>query len=316
MNFLVTGGLGFIGSYVCKALLDKGHSVVAFDLLVETNVAETIFTPADMDRIEVVPGDITDPLQVMGAINRYNVDHVVHLASLLIPASNANPNSAVKINCGGLVNILEAARLLGIGRVVWASSVAVFGSPDEYPEEFIPNEAPHRPKSVYGACKSLCENLAFHYFDHFQVDSIGLRFTAVYGPGRIRGASAFATELIEKPALGMASKVPHGDDVIDWQYVKDIADMTVLATEVPTTGTRVFNTRSDIRSVREAADFVRQLFPGVRIQLQPGTFGIAWKLDDRGLKEEIGFEPKYSMEEGIRETAQAARVKAGLEPIS
>ncbi|MBW2148799.1 MAG: SDR family oxidoreductase [Deltaproteobacteria bacterium] len=244
-------------------------------------------------------GDVSDFLQLARTVKEHNVQRIIHLASMLHPASNINPPLAERVNNLGLVNALECVRLLGVKKIVWASSVVVFGPPEMYPEEYIPNDAPHAPSSVYGACKSHCEFLATHYQKAWGIDHIGLRFTIVYGPGRTRGATSFVHKMMIEPALGKPAVVPYGDDVIDWQYVEDIADLVIKCSKGGPTKTHIFNTRFDVRSVCEAGEFVKSIIPDADITYEPGRFGIVWKLDDSPLQSEIGFTPEYSMERGI-----------------
>jgi nucleoside-diphosphate-sugar epimerase len=312
MRYLITGGTGFVGSYVTRRLLREGHDVVAFDFRPAGTSIEQILTPEEIARIRIVDGDVTDLPRLRQACEEARVERLIHLAYLLQVESDANPVLAVKVNCDGTANVLEVAKDLGIPRVVWASSVTVFGPPAAYPQEFVPNDAPHHPVSVYGACKSLCEYLAHHYHKKHGVDSIGLRFSLVYGVGRMRGGGQFAYELINKPALGEAGNVPFGDDVVDWLYVDDAARGVVLASQAPPAKTRAFTMGGELRPMHEVARYVRQLIPDARISLQPGTFGITWKYDTSRIAEELGFRPEWTMERGIRETINQLRQRAGL----
>jgi UDP-glucose 4-epimerase len=243
------------------------------------------------------------------------VTRIIHLSSMLHPASNENPALAERTNNLGQVNVLECARLFAIRKIVWASSVVVFGPPGMYTAEYLPNDAPHAPTHVYGACKSHCEFLANHYQKTWGIEHIGLRFTIVYGPGRTRGATSFVNRLMIEPALGKPSVVPYGDEIIDWQYVEDIASLVIKCSRIGPTRTHIFNTRFDVRSILDAKKYIQSLIPEAGITLEPGIFGIAWKLDDSVLQEEIGFTPAYPMEKGILATINFYRKTAGLPKI-
>jgi UDP-glucose 4-epimerase len=310
LTILITGGTGFIGAYVARRLVRDGQRVVTLDNL-PSNVIHGVLAPEELDRISFVTGDVSSLRDVGHVIRDNGVRRVVHLPSLLHPASNQNPPLAIQVNVRGQATILEAARLFELEKVVWASSAVVFGSRDSHAERMLPNDAPHHPVHVYGATKSFDEFLTNHYVGEWGVDALGLRFTIVYGPGRVRGASAFVNELV-RAGLGEPAVVPFGDDVVDWQYVEDIADLVVKCLGVPKTRTTVFNTRFDVRSIREAGDYICKLVPGARISYEPGEFGIAWELDDSVLQAEIGFEPRFSMERGLRASINHARREAGL----
>lgn len=313
MSVLITGGTGFIGAYVARRLIQEGKKVITLDTI-PSNVINTVLAPKEISQVKFLTGDVSSFRDVAHAIHANKVDKIIHLASLLHPASNENPPLAIQVNIQGQATILEAARIFDLKKVVWASSVVVFGSRESHPHQVLPNDAVHHPVNLYGATKSFDEFLTSHYIDEWGVDALGLRFTVVYGPGRVRGASSFVNELI-KPALDQAATVPFGDDVVDWQYVEDIAGLLAKAVNLPRTKTSVFNTQFDRRSIREAGEYVAKLIPSAQINYQPGEFGIAWELDDSALQEEIGFEPEFSMEQGLRKVMEHARKDAGLPPL-
>ena len=225
MSYLITGGTGFIGSYISRALVRLGEKVIAYDLSPNSTIIDMIMSPEEKTSLSIVSGDVSDFLQLARTIAENKVTKIIHLSSLLHPASNQNPPLAEKVNNIGMVNVLECARLFTIKKLVWASSVVVFGPPQMYSQEYLANDAPHAPIHLYGACKSHCEFLANHYHNTWGVDHIGLRFTIIYGPGRTRGATSFVHKLMIEPALGKPAVVPYGDEIIDWQYVEDIASL-------------------------------------------------------------------------------------------
>ncbi len=315
-TIMVTGGTGFIGSYVVRRLTRRGDRVIAYDQMPDRNSFDQVLTPEEAASVTLLRGDIRDPLHLFRALQEHGVTDLVHLASLLIPSCNENPPLAVQVMGDGFVNLLEAARTLNLRRMVWASSVAVFGAPEDHADEYVTNDAPHRPRTVYAGLKSLEETLAKHYHTAYGVDSIGFRFTAAYGVGRMRGVSAFATALMEKPALGQPSVALYGDDVVDWEYVEDAASLIVRALDVESVSTRIFNTRCDIRPVREVVEYVKRIVPDASIDLQGGTVGIVWKCDDSLTREELGFTPEWPMERGCLATMNEFRRREGLPPLA
>lgn len=310
---LVTGGTGFIGAYVARRLIRDGHQVVTLDSR-PSNVINEVLTDDELAAVRMRAGDVASLRDVARAIREEGTDRVIHLASLLHPTADEDPPLAVHVNIQGQATILEAAKLFDLQKVVWASSVVVFGSRAHHPRVPLPNDAPHHPGNLYAATKSFDERLTERYVAQWDVDALGLRFTVVYGPGRVRGASAFVSALA-KPALGQPASVPFGDDVVDWQYVEDVADLLVTCAFTPRTRTQVFNTQFDTRSIKEAGEYVQQLIPEAQISYQAGEFGVAWELDDSLLREEVGFKPAYSMERGLRAILQHTRESAGLPPL-
>lgn len=312
MKYLITGGAGFIGAYTVSKLLVQGKEAVVYDSNLRQGIIERVIPEAQLKRVRLVQGSITDLSHLMNPVKENGVSIIIHLAALQIPACQANPPLAIEVDCTGTANIFETARILGLQRVVWASSIGVFGPGEEYGNKKVPNDAYHRPGTVYGSCKSLCETLASHYMNDYDVDSIGFRFTGVYGLGRNRGKTSFTTTMIEKAALGQPYTVPFSTDLYDWQFVEDVAAVTVLATQAPKTRTRVFNTQGDVRPVMEGVEYLKRLIPGTKFALEPGTVGIAWEYDTTPLEKELGFKPACSMEEGILKVLNAFRKEAKL----
>jgi len=315
MNVLILGGAGFIGAYVVKALLAEGSNVVVYDMLLGDNTLNRILSPEQLAKVTTVPGDVTDFPRILQAIEENNVDSLVHLAAWQIPSSNNNPTKAIEVNALGFNYSLEAAASLKLKRVVWTSSNAVFGSPKYQKVVPLPNDAFQVPNTVYGALKGINEYMAGHFYTQRGVDSIGFRFSLVYGYGRMRGASAFASEMIVKSALGEPCEVDLGDSEVDWYYVEDAAHLIVTALHAPATPTRVYNVNSDVRTVREAAEYLMSVLPQAKLKVNPGAIDANWNLDSSLLEKELGFRPKYSLEDGMKEMVYLVREKAGLEPI-
>ena len=301
MGYLITGGTGFIGAYITRLLVQEGEEVVVYDVDPRRDILEYLMGKEESDRIKVIRGDVTDLAHLIHVVQEYNITKIIHMAALLSAESSANPTLALRVNCDGTANILEAARILGLEKMVYASSASVFGLPEKYEQEYVPNDAPHYPASVYAASKSLNERVAEHYFREYGVDSVGLRFATVYGTGQRGGVSASRTEeLMVKPALGKPGIVPHGDATINWLYVEDAARVAVMASKKATTETRAFNIDGDIRSVAEAADCIRKLIPGADIKLLPGHVLFAMKLDTTRIREEIGYHPQWPIERAMK----------------
>jgi len=315
MTYLVTGGTGLIGSRIVRDLVQEGEQVVVYDWHPARNYLERLMSEEAIEStVKIVQGDVTDLPCLFRTIKENNVDKIIHTAALLTLEANANPLLAVKINCEGTINVFEAARILGLKKVVWASSNACFGPPEKYAEEYIPNDAPHYPQYIYGATKSFDEALAAHYFDQYGMDITGIRYMHVYGVGQHRGIFAtIVQELLLNPALGKPGRVPYGDAIIGWSYVDDPARATVMASKVPGTKTKSFSIMGDVRPLKEAAEYIRQLLPGADITLLPGAFtSDPIKFDTRLIEEEVGYRPRWSMEQGIKETINMIRREHGL----
>lgn len=312
MSILITGGTGFIGSYVARDLLNKGEQVIAYDLISQGNSMSHILPQDVIENLTIVQGEITDYYKLLRTCKEYEVSKIVHLASPLLLAVQENPPLAIKDMCEGFVTILETARLLQMKRVVWASSVTVFGGRDRYPNGYVANNAPHYPFSFYGACKSLCEKYAEQYYDLYHLDSIGLRFTTVYGVGRLRGYATLTTNLMQNPSLGREGIVDFSEDIINWQYVEDLSECITACLEVPTTKTRVFTAAGESSPVMEVVAYVKELLPDSKFKLKKGTLGYPYDYDTKPLEEEVGFTSKWPMKRGVLRTMNLFRKAEGL----
>ncbi|MFD1647906.1 NAD-dependent epimerase/dehydratase family protein [Haloarchaeobius litoreus] len=317
---LVTGGTGFIGSYVAKDLLEHGHDVVAYDLSTDPRILEKL---GIADDVEIRRGDVSDPTDVVNAVAETDTTHIVHLAALLTNTAESNPRAAMQVNIEGTSNIFEAARTLDdqVERVAWASSAAVYAPPHNYDDGgdwWVTEDDLVYPDTLYGATKEYNEHQARVYNEEFGVDHVAIRPTVAYGPYRETGGSAFLANIIEKPAVGESFSVEYGDQEIDWQHVEDIAQAFRLAAFTPEEelSQRVYNVRGELASIREAAATVEGIVPDADIEVSDeGELPWTQRLDMTAFQEDTGYEVEYDLESGFRKYIDVLREEAGLEPI-
>jgi len=312
---LVTGGTGYIGSYVAAELVDHGHDVVAFDLATDPWRLERLGVAAD---VTVIGGDVTDPTAVIRAAKETDTSHVVHLAALLTTGARANPRAAMAVNIGGTNNVLEAARTLdSVERVAWASSAAAYAPPANY-DGLVTEADLVAPDTLYGATKEYNEHQARAYFEEYGVSPVALRPTVAYGPYRETGGSAFLVDLIEKPALGEAFSVEYGDQLVDWQYAKDIAQAFRKAAFTPEEelSQRVYNVAGETTTIADAASVVESVIPDAEVEVtDEGELPWTQTLDTTAAREDLGYESAYDLEAGVREYVNVLREEEGLEPV-
>ena len=317
---LVTGGTGFIGSYVCEDLIEAGHDAVAYDLSTDTRILEKL---GIADDVEIRRGDVSDPTDVARAIRETETTRVIHLAALLTTGARENPRLAMAVNVEGTNNIFEAARLLDdqVERVAWASSAAVYAPPNNYATDgdwWVTEDDLVYPDTLYGATKEYNEHQARVYIEDYDLSLVGLRPTVAYGPYRETGGSAFLANIVEKPAVGEPFSVDYGDQEIDWQHVRDIAQSfrkAAFADESDLTQ-RVYNVRGELATVREAAETVEKIVPNAEIEVSDdGELPWTQRLDMTKAQEDLGYDPEYDLETGFRQYIDVLREEAGLEPL-
>jgi nucleoside-diphosphate-sugar epimerase len=298
MTYLVTGGTGFIGAHILRLLLKNGDRVVAFDIAPDRMLLEQVVGKAGTTQVVLIAGDITDLKQITRACKENSVKKVIHTAAII---GSENPAVTVRVNCDGTVNVLEAARKLGLEKVVLASSIAVFGPPERYPEEYVPNDAPHFPMTIYGASKSFNEACARLYFTEHGLNVVAIRLPHVYGIGRTRGVGRLIDEeLFIKPvALGKPGRVPFGNAVNNWLYIEDAARVLVMASRIDKTDSRAFTAGGDIRSTAEVAAYIKSQVPTASITLLPGRFNHPYKFETTPIRDELDYQPMWTMEQAL-----------------
>ena len=319
MNYLITGGRGFIGSHIVRQLQQQGHSVICICHDLDKTSMHEVLTPEQIEQLTLIKGDLNDRDFLIQAIQEHKIDRIIHMAAVLGDVAERDPYEAVRVNVLGTINIFEAAVRTGIKRVVWASSQSAFASEEFYDQLYhtplVPNDAVLKPTLVYGATKVLCEFLGEWYYNNHGLETIGLRYCMVFGLARQRGNGQFATELMNKPALGQKGTVNYGETAPCWIYVEDAARAAVLASQCPNPKTRNFTIGGEIRSLADMRDYITTLLPDAKVELLPGKFPAAFNLDVSAAEKELGFKCEYSPEEGARMVINLLREKDGLPPV-
>jgi UDP-glucose 4-epimerase len=233
MKLLVTGGAGYIGSIVSRLLLAEGHEVVVFDNL------ERGHRDAVAPNARLIVGDLTDGEAVKRTLSE-GFDGVLHFAALaLVGESVSNPERYYRTNVGGSLNLLEAMHAAGVARLVFSSTCAVYGQPDEVP---ISETAQPRPVNAYGASKLAVDHMIGDFCVAHGLGAVSLRYFNVAGASRGAGEDHEPeTHLIPNilrallglhPALeifGTDYPTPDGTAVRDYIHVEDLAAAHVLA---------------------------------------------------------------------------------------
>lgn len=307
MNVIVTGGFGHVGIYLVKKLLEAGDNVVVYDISDTPNPIPYDFDPKSFPNFTLVKGDITDLAALETACRKHNIDHMAHMTAMLAAESKLDPLKSVNINCLGTAHAFEVARRLNMKRVVWASSISVYGHPAQYGNKPLPNDAPHYPGDLYGVGKSFGERLATIYSDSYGLNVVGIRFPQGFGIGRTRGGGLWTTDLFQNSMTGKPITIPNGDDTHNWILVEDEADVIFTALKAPKIKSGSYNMCGEIASKKEVVEMVRELAPNIQISLAPGKRDHCYQYDDTLLTQEIGWKPKHTLREGVRKTVQFAK---------
>ncbi len=310
MRVLITGGYGFIGAWIIRELLARGDQVWVYDLKEDARRLKLILPEAEVAKATFVQGDVTDLKALSASIAQHQISHVIHLAGLQVPTCRADPLLGAKVNVLGTLAVFEAVKAAGaqVKRLVYASSAAVFGSPEKYPAGSQGDDAPLIPSTHYGVFKCCNEGNARIYFQDFGLSSVGLRPWTVYGVGRDLGMTSEPTKAIKSALLGRPYHISFGGWT-DFQYADDVAKTFVNCLERPYTGAKSYNLRGAVVTLKDFYDALCRVIPAAKSLVTFGTaqIAIAYDLSDDGLQRDLGPMPKTPLEAGIRETVAIFR---------
>jgi nucleoside-diphosphate-sugar epimerase len=313
MRFLVTGGNGFIGLRTIKKLLERGQEAVIMSR------SPKIADPELKDKVEVISGDIRLLSDVMKAVNYSRPDGIIHVAYALTAAGEADPYWGVQVNVTGTNNIYEAARLFGVRRVLFCSSIAAYAPPELYGDrEVTEDEDLLKSSSIYGQTKSINEFMASKFEAKYGVEIPSLRISAVYGTGREdRGVTAWTSKLV----AGAIAKKPveigiRPDQKASFIYVDDTAEQLVRLALKKNLEHRIYNTGGITATPTDFANIVKKYYPEAEISFSPDA--VQWpyppKVNGSRLENEIGFAVR-SIEEGLIEQITLELHSQGLKPL-
>jgi nucleoside-diphosphate-sugar epimerase len=302
--YFITGAQGCIGSWVAKTLVERGDLPVVFDRSADASRLSAIMDRLLLGRIRFLVGDITDSKAVREALTRSGARYIIHLAGLQVPTCRADPIAGAMVNVVGTLNVFEAARALGIDRVVYASSGAVFGlSEDDAP---LDESAACEPSTHYGVFKRANEgNARVYYLDH-GVSSVGLRPLTVYGPGRDTGLTSDPTKAMKAVVVGRSFHIRFGG-VTDFQYVADTAAAFIACADAAPPGAHLFNLHGEAVEIEELVRVIdSQLSPERRglITFSGPPIPVASALNDAAIRSTIGGLTYTPLEQGVRQTIE------------
>jgi len=305
---LVTGASGFLGSHLTEALVEKGarvRALVRYNSRNDWGLLECL-PPAIKDNIEVILGDLTDPYGTARAVAGCSL--VFHLAALIgIPYSYLAPAQYVAVNCGGTLNLLEAARAQGVECFIHTSTSETYGTAQYTP---IDEAHPLRGQSPYAASKIGADKLAESYQLSFGLSVVTLRPFNIYGPRQ--SARAIIPTIISQALTGDTIRLGQLESRRDLTFVADTVDGFLKAAVTPQAVGRVINLgNGKAVSIGELAQLIMAMVRGDKKivlqeeRLRPEASEV-WLLEcDNSLAQEVlNWRPQVSLKEGLRRTIE------------
>jgi len=320
-NYLVTGGTGQIGSFLCDELAEEGHKVVCLDFKPNMDNVSQI-----ADKITVVTGDVENLGELADLVKRHSIDRIIHLAAFLVFDSKARPSKAYQVNIMGTNNVLEAARLLDVNKTVLASSVSVYGDiRPRRPGVVDEQDYLNTPFDPYSTSKIANELMGRFYRENYGLDLTCLRVTAAWGPRRYSGYTGRFNEVIRKAAIGEDTDVPedfsYREMRLKWLYVKDAGHGFSFASKVKgKSSSYLYNLGSkEAFGWRELVQALKEVCPerkiGIRELEKPTAMSMTvagpngLDVDCSLIYDEMGFKPQFTLRSAVKDMVRYERAR-------
>jgi nucleoside-diphosphate-sugar epimerase len=307
MSTLITGGCGYLGLALMEKLSRKEFNVLAYDLSIPRLSDLRNYYDLDFTRIKFIKGDILEFHRLLEVVKRFNVKNIVHTATVLTLESEENPPRAFRINVEGTLNVLEAARLMDVEKVVFTSSEAVYGVTENV---LIDEDYPKKPISIYGVTKLASEYLGLKYSELYGLDFIALRIPMMYGFGLSYTGTRPINYIIESAIKGEPAVLKFsGEMKVEPLHVLDAVQAVESSLKTRKPRSKVYNIGiSKMYGLREICDIVKEHLPSTQCVFgdDPGTmiYPARGPLSIRRAREELGYQPIYLPENGIPETIE------------
>ena len=305
---LVTGGGGFIGTWVLRELLAAGVQPIAYDLQPNPERWRRVLG-ASADRVRFVQGSLLERDKLAAVCDEHGVRHLIHLAALLTPACQADPWAGCEVNVLGTLAVFELARQRAdrIGGVSYASSYAVYG-PEADDAVASSATADDGPPMFYGAFKKAADMIADQYWRHFRMPSLGIRPHVVYGPEREQGLTAGPSLAARAAAHGEPSTIGYTGRV-GYDYVEDVARAFVRGALETPAGHHLVDLPGEAATTEQFAAAIEAVVPELRGRITvagpPIPSNVAPK--PRYISELFADWQATSLAEGVRRTVEFYR---------
>ncbi len=304
MNMLITGA-GLIGSNAARHAVDGGHKVVLFDLSPNRDYIQKV---VGKDKADVVAADIRDLPALLSALEKFNVDTLVHTAGLIGGRVQENSYTGATNNILGTINILEAARLRKLRRVVYVSTFGVYDR-DKIADSVVKETHPIGGHNLYGTTKICSEHLVHAYAAMYNLDTIIIRPGGVFGRGFYVGGSTvgkvmrdLAMSIIKGDPITLDAKTYGPNELV---YGKDVGLALFLACQAQNPKQRIYNAGTGVvHGAEQLAQVIKELAPAIDVKVS-GTSGTdksrSIPMDIGVSKAELGYTPTFPLKEALKD---------------
>ena len=306
LMILITGGAGFIGLHTARALLEKGHDVILVD---RQPLRVPDFLVPHMDtRVKSYEGDILNLPFLYEIIREHRVESIIHAAVII--AAGDHFYEALKVNLQGTVDIMEAARIFGLRRVTYLSSIAVYLPLKDVPHLHENMDLPPLSSDPISMAKKAGEQICLLYENEYRLSCPIIRMPLVWGP-LYRGERSPLANMIKNVLSSKPSEFSHiyGKAKNVYLYVEDAAKAIGLVHLTPSLKHRIYNVSDGgVHSLMDFAMEIRKLVPEATIQLgerEPDEDRKSMIEKDlppmsiERIKDELGFKPDYDLNRGV-----------------
>ncbi len=294
---LITGGSGFLGTYLTRKLVETGRKVIILDI---TETHSLLFD--SLRQIRCIRSDLTNAEDLSRIFSTYPISDVYHVAARVGPQAEENLLETFHNNVQGTINLLEASRTSGVGKFFFGSSTGVYGS-GIVPGEPVGEDAPQMPWHMYGSTKVCCELLGERYHGRYGLDFRGLRYPPIFGLERqSKGLSGFCDSVIRESLMGRPYTIDMEPDTLvqGTITVQDAADAAVALMEADESRLtrRIYNIGVISFTAAELTETVKKYIPDAKISFSNNKANSEnlkrWpKMDSTRAQSDWGWEAKY-----------------------
>jgi threonine 3-dehydrogenase len=294
MASLITGGTGLVGAELAHLLVERGEEVVVCNRTLRHDRIEDI-----KDRVTAVSADVSIAAHVFNLVRDYKITDIYHIGAMLSAVSEANPWGSFQSNVVGTYNVLEAARLFGVKRMMYSSSIAVFGLGIA---EKVTDTTLQRPVAIYGVGKLYCEGLGRFYRSKFGLDFSTIRYPAVVGPG-VKTPGHWVPPMLDDVLAGKPHKCLVTEDTRTWMMsLRDAARAAYLVLHAPAEKKKMVNYNvsgpNPAIAAGEIAAAIKKYIPEAVIEFRKTPAKGAHKghqgvFDDSYAKQEWGWQAEH-----------------------